>query len=124
MDRERAVHALPRVFAALVLVASLTTFLPGVRLPLPFTAVVAVPLALVVAVVARAAVTRAPVDITLAAFTVPCVLTVAYALYEHFVLTPGVVWGPLFVLLATALLLLAILADTAVERLADTRTAA
>jgi hypothetical protein len=61
-----------------------------------------------------------PVDIVLAAVTAPCILAVAYALYEHLALTPGVVWGPLFVALATALLALAVLADAAIERLTDT----
>ncbi|WP_049897361.1 hypothetical protein [Halorubrum distributum] len=122
MNRERTVRALPRVLAALALLVPFAAVLPGIE-PLPATAILLSPLVLVAAVLARAGLTRDPVDIILAAVAVPCILAVAYALYEHLALTPGVVWGPLFVALATALLALAVLADTAIERLTGTQTA-
>lgn len=122
MNRERTVYALPRVLAALALIVPFAAALPGIEPP-SATAILLSPLVLVAAVLARAAVTHDLVDIILAAVAVPCILAVAYALYEHLALTPGVVWGPLFVALATALLALAILSDAAIERLTGTRTA-
>lgn len=115
MGRKRTVRALPRVLAVLAPLSPFATALLGVK-PFPATAILLSPLVLVAAVLTRAAVTRDPVDITLAAVTTPCIFAVTYALYEHLALTPGVVWGPLFVALATALLALAVLVDATIEQ--------
>ncbi|MFD1570811.1 hypothetical protein [Halorubrum laminariae] len=122
MNRERTIRALPRVLAALTLLVPFAAALPDVE-PLSTTAILLGPLVLVAAVLARAAVTHEPVDIILAAVTVPCILAVAYALYEHLALTPGVVWGSLFVSLATAILVFAVLADATIKRLTGTQMA-
>ncbi|RLM49645.1 hypothetical protein [Halorubrum sp. Atlit-28R] len=122
MNRERTVRALPRVLAAIALLVPFAAVLSSIEPP-PATAILLSPLVLVAAVLVRAGVTRDPVDIILATVTAPCILAVAYAFYEHLALTPGVVWGPLFVALGTALLALAVLSDAAIERLTGTQTA-
>lgn len=78
------------------------------------TPFVGLPLALSVALLTRAAVSRSMTDGVLAAIAVPCLIVAVWALYEYYFTTPGVYWGNLFTLAAGCLVAVAVLADAAI----------
>lgn len=111
--------------SCVLLVAALVSgFFNGIPLPniesisvhvdISILAFVILPLTLALSVITRAT-TQTPTELVLGLLAIPCLLVGIWALYQYFIVHPGVYWGGILTLAVGTILAFAVLVDASIE---------